>query len=235
MKNKTEKADLIEIFSSMQGEGLFLGAKQIFVRFAGCNLTCSFCDTPKKAVIKEMSAEEILKKIKDLEREKGEHHSVSLTGGEPLLYADFLKDFLPKLKRAGFKIYLETNGTLPEELAKIIKYVDAIAMDFKLPSSAAVPALWEEHAKFLQIARKKNVFVKTVVTDDTSKDDILKAIGLIKKVDRSILLVLQPVTTKQGGISRTGADRISGYLRLAGRDLENVRVIPQMHKVMGIK
>ncbi len=235
MKNKAEKTDLIEIFSSMQGEGLFLGVKQIFVRFAGCNLTCSFCDTPKKAVMKEMSAEEVLKKVKDLERTKGEHHSVSLTGGEPLLYADFLKEFLPKLKRSGFKIYLETNGTLPEELEKIIKYVDVVAMDFKLPSSTAMPALWEEHAKFLRIARKKNVFVKAVVTDDTSEVDILKTMGLIKKVDRRILLVLQPVTTKQGGISPVAGNRISGYLRLAGRDLENVRIIPQMHKVMGIR
>lgn len=229
------KADLIEIFSSIQGEGLFLGAKQIFVRFAGCNLACSFCDTPKKAVIKGLDAEEILKKIKELEREKGGHHSVSLTGGEPLLYAGFLKDFLPKLRRAGFRIYLETNGALPEELEKVIKYVDVVAMDFKLPSSAAAPALWKEHAEFLKIARKKKVFVKIVVTDNTSKVDILKAIGLIKKADRSILLVLQPVTMKQGGISPAARDRILGYLGLAGRDLEDVRIIPQMHKVMGIK
>ncbi|MDP3789331.1 MAG: 7-carboxy-7-deazaguanine synthase QueE [Candidatus Omnitrophota bacterium] len=235
MKKKTEKAGLIEIFSSMQGEGLFLGAKQIFVRFAGCNLTCSFCDTPKKAVMKGLNTEEILKKIKDLEQKKGEHHSVSLTGGEPLLHTDFLKNLLPKLKRAGFKIYLETNGTLPEKLAEIIKYIDFIAMDFKLPSSTRVPALWEKHAKFLEIARKKNVFVKAVVTDDTSEDDILRTMGLIKKADSRILLILQPVTTKQGGISAAAENRISGYLRLAGRDLENVRIIPQMHKVMGIR
>lgn len=235
MKSKTEKADLIEIFSSMQGEGLFVGVKQIFVRFAGCNLTCSFCDTPKKAVMKGLDAEEVFKKVKNLDREKGRHHSVSLTGGEPLLYANFLKDFLPKLRRAGFKIYLETNGTLPEKLAEIIKYVDMIAMDFKLPSSTAVPALWGEHAKFLQIARKKNVFVKAVVTDNTSENDILEAAGLIKKVDRKILLVLQPVTTKQGSILPAAEDKISGYLRLAGRGLENVRIIPQMHRIMGIR
>ena len=62
-----------------------------------------------------------------------------------------------------------------------------------------------------------------------------KTMGLIKKADKKILLILQPVTTKQGGISPAAGDKISEYLRLAGRDLENVRIIPQMHRVMRIK
>lgn len=235
MKAKAEKADFVEIFSSAQGEGIFLGAKQIFVRFAGCNIGCSFCDTPKKAVIKGLDTDAVLKKIKGLEGKSGRHHSVSLTGGEPLLYPRFLKELLPKLKRAGFKIYLETNGTLPEALRKIIRYVDIVAMDFKLPSATRAPDLWQEHAKFLKIARKKNVFVKAVITGDTSESDIMKAMELIKKIRKKVSLVLQPVTTKQGKISRPAVDRIAGYLRLAGRDLEHVRIVPQMHRVMGIK
>src|SRR3989338_1905203 len=187
VKRKSQKADLIEIFSSMQGEGLLVGAKQIFIRFAGCNLTCDFCDTQKDAVIFDASAKKVLEKVKYLDRAYGEHHSVSLTGGEPLLYVSFLKKILPALKRAGFKTYLETNGTLYKELSEIIKYIDFIAMDFKLPSSAAMAPLWRAHREFLKIARETSVFVKAVVTKKTQLADVIEANRIIEKIDRNII------------------------------------------------
>ena len=95
---KQIKADIIEIFSSYQGEGLFIGAKQIFIRFAGCNLSCCFCDTPKDAAMKDMSVSQVMEKVKDLEKNHGLHHSISLTGGEPLLHVEFLEHLLPMLK-----------------------------------------------------------------------------------------------------------------------------------------
>lgn len=237
MKHRRRKprADLVEIFSSIQGEGLFIGYKQIFVRFAGCNLNCVFCDTPKDAKIKEADPKEVIKKVKYLDRICGGHHSVSLTGGEPLLAAAFLKEILPELKRAGFKIYLETNGTLRRELRQVIKYIDIIAMDFKLPSSAAMTPLWRAHKEFLETAKVKRVFVKAVVTNKTHLADVLEASRIIEKIDRDIVFILQPATPVCARDREAPRSKLSECRHISEERLANVRVIPQMHKIMGIK
>ncbi len=229
------KADLIEVFSSYQGEGLFLGARQIFIRFAGCNLNCSFCDTPRAAVIKNATVEEVIKKVKELEEDCGSHHSISLTGGEPLLHVDFLEHMLPELKKQRFKIYLETNGTLTEELKRIVSYVDIIAMDIKLPSSTNMPPLWERHIEFLKIARKRHLFIKAVVTGNTSEDDIIKARDAIENFDKGILFVLQPASATKRGDFAVEKEKILNYCKLSKKKLKNVRIIPQVHKFMGIR
>lgn len=92
------KAYIVEIFSSFQGEGLWIGRRQIFVRFAGCNLDCNYCDTSatksKDSGIL-MSVDEVFEKIEELET--SDLHSISFTGGEPLLYADFINELSNKL------------------------------------------------------------------------------------------------------------------------------------------
>ena len=83
------KAEVSDIFSSVQGEGIFVGAKQIFVRFRQCNLACSFCDEPWQKEAKSYSSLELMTEVKYLDLNKGPHHSISLTGGEPLMYGFF--------------------------------------------------------------------------------------------------------------------------------------------------
>ena len=88
------KAPIIEVFSSIQGEGLYIGKRQIFVRFAGCNLNCKYCDTSNSKMVfsgKEMSVTELHDKINNLITP--DFHSISFTGGAPLLQADFIKKF----------------------------------------------------------------------------------------------------------------------------------------------
>lgn len=234
-QNEGPKADLVEIFSSFQGEGLFVGAKQIFIRFAGCNLNCSFCDTQKDAVIKDATIDEVLKEVVELEKTEGRHHSVSLTGGEPLLHVSFLEELLPKLKERAFKTYLETNGTLSEELKRVIDYVDIVAMDIKLPSSTDMPPLWEEHAQFLKIAKEKDLFIKVVVTENTSENDIIKARDMVEGFNGNVPLILQPASIDEKGSFKVAKKRLLGYLNLSEERLKNVRVIPQVHKFMGVK
>ena len=231
------KAEITEIFSSIQGEGIFLGAKQIFVRFKKCNLECLFCDERRDITAKEYTPLELMKEVRALDAAKGPHHSVSLTGGEPLLYWDFLKYFLKALKKGrGFKSYLETNGTLPFELSKIIELVDIVAMDFKLPSSTGERAYWHEHAEFLKIASKKSVFVKAVVTSDTDKEDIEKSIILIKKARKNIPFILQPASPVKAGDKRIEHDKLFGFLEIGSRnDIHNMRVMPQIHKMLKVR
>src|SRR3989338_4150854 len=93
--DKAKETEISEIFSSLQGEGPYLGVKQIFVRFGRCNMHCVYCDELEKMKEERFtvySSESLLREIETLETEKGEHHSVSLTGGEPLFYAAFLRE-----------------------------------------------------------------------------------------------------------------------------------------------
>ena len=98
------------------------------------------------------------------------------------------------LKKNKMTSYLETNGICVNKLKDIIEDIDIIAMDIKLPSSAKVKDLWEEHAEFLKIAAKKEVFVKTVISKDTAREDIHKAVSLVEQVDKDMPFILQPNT-----------------------------------------
>lgn len=229
-------ADISEIFSSVQGEGIFVGARQIFVRFKECNLSCSFCDESRKGPAKKYTPRSLLREIEAIAEKRGIHHSVSLTGGEPLCYPGFLRDFLKLLRKRGMKSYLETNGTLPDELAGVIGYTDIVAMDFKLPSSTGERAFWGEHKKFLKIATKKIVFVKAIVTADTTASDMKKAIRIVRGFGRLIPLILQPVTPARNSGKGIDNKRLLEFMEMGiAGDLDHIRVIPQVHKMMGIK
>nr|MBU1328255.1 7-carboxy-7-deazaguanine synthase QueE [Candidatus Omnitrophota bacterium] len=222
-----DKAKIVEIFSSIQGEGLYVGEVQTFVRFYGCNIKCGFCDERRKTGFKEYSAQELMSAIL-----KEKNRVVSFTGGEPLLHAGFLKKILPKLKRKSFITYLETNGTLKNKLLDILDFLDIISMDMKLPSSTGCRAYWKAHADFLKEAVNKKVFVKSVITNKTTLSDIRKAAFIIEKIDRAIFFILQPVTINNKIQKITKAQK---FLDITNSGLDNVRFIPQVHKILGVR
>ncbi|MBU0605606.1 MAG: 7-carboxy-7-deazaguanine synthase QueE [Candidatus Omnitrophica bacterium] len=229
-------AEITEIFSSIQGEGLFVGAKQIFVRFKDCNLSCGFCDESKNARGKIYTPAELVNEIRRLAEQNGMHHSISLTGGEPLCYTNFLSHFLPLLHKDSGKSYLETNGTLPDELSRIIDLIDIIAMDIKLPSSTGGRAFWKEHLEFLKIASRKMVFLKAIVTSETTSGDIRRAVSLIKGLGKNIPFILQPVTPVKVSDKRIDKKTLLEFLDIGIENkLECIRVIPQTHKMMGMR
>ena len=124
------KAPIIEIFSSFQGEGLLIGERQIFVRFAGCNLNCNYCDTNDSKSEKSgklMTPQQVNDEINKLLTP--DCRSISFTGGEPSLYPDFINEVS---KLTDLKIMLETNGTLPDNIDSIEK-LDMVSLDIKLP------------------------------------------------------------------------------------------------------
>lgn len=219
-----------EIFSSVQGEGIFLGEKQVFVRFAGCNLKCSYCDTAFEN-FREYEAQGLLSEIESYGKN---FHSVSLTGGEPLLQKDFLKEVLLLLKRRGYRAYLETNGILPAALAEVIENVDIVAMDIKLPSSSEnrTNSYWQEHRDFIQIAREKDLFIKAVISISTTEEDFVAMLDMLISVDYCGILVLQPN-------SLDGPAKLNGKLailkNLTAKYHIPVCIIPQVHKAIGMK
>lgn len=216
-----------EIFTSLQGEGPYCGCEQTFIRFYGCNLACGFCDT-KGSSFADFSLDEVLVKI----MHEGHKGFFSITGGEPLLQARFLSRLLKELKNQKFKIYLETNGTLVSELSFLIDLIDIVAMDFKLPSSTGLKSYFSEHKEFLQLARKKETFIKAVITADTSFEDVQTAVDIIKAQDKNIPFVLQPDTNQ---LSNNLFKKISDLRSFALEHLSTVRLIPQMHKIAGLR
>ncbi len=215
-----------EVFKSIQGEGLYQGVDQVFVRFFGCNLKCNFCDTELDCY-KEKTTSELFNEINSF----GDCHSLSITGGEPLLQIDFLKDLLKFLKKQKQKIYLETNGTLPQNLEKVINYADIIAMDFKLPSSTGLEPFWEQHQKFLDIACQKKTFIKAVIGTTTMVEDVYKMIGIIKGSGKEVTVVLQP----QNPFEIMVKAKLEGFEELCQEEGIEAKVIPQSHKKLGLR
>jgi len=222
------KGRISEVFDSVQGEGIYLGEKQIFVRFFGCNLSCKFCDT-KILRFLEYEPQELFDELKLYQ---DDYHSVSFTGGEPLLQKDFLKEILQLTAKGGYKNYLETNGTLPGELEAVIDYLDFVAMDLKLPSSAEMGNLWGFHRKFLQIASKKEVFLKAIICASTKEEDLRDALNLIKGLNRSAILVLQP-NSQDNPLQMK--DKLDNFKEICTAENITACIIPQIHKIAGVK
>lgn len=232
LKSKS-KAPVKEIFASIQGEGLFVGERQIFVRFGKCNLACDYCDTDYYTNIRMLTSSQLLRKINRLH--KRWIQAVSLTGGEPLLCTNFLLELLPCLKKAGLDIYLETNGTLPEELRKVIHFIDYVAMDIKLPSAIKQDTLIQ-HGEFLRILTTSSVqpgryFVKIILTRESTLSELKKAFRIMASVSKDIPLVLQPVTTQ----SELLPTKLFTIQNEALKTLSSVRIIPQIHPLLKIR
>jgi organic radical activating enzyme len=222
------KARITEVFDSVQGEGIYLGEPQLFVRFFGCNLHCRFCDTRPNR-FSEYEPGELLDEIRLY---ANSFHSISFTGGEPLLQKDFLKEILSLTHDHGYKNYLETNGTLAYELKDVIHYVDIVAMDLKLPSSTGMGGLWGMHYKFLEIASCKEVFLKAIISQATTEDDLRAALGLIGSVNKAVVLVLQPNSYENH--SRLNK-KLKDFQNVCLENRITTCIIPQMHKMIGVK
>ena len=257
---KESTTRLIEVFSAIQGEGLNVGTRQLFIRFALCDLRCHFCDSahtwhaPPNCRIEQtpgcrdfethpnpVSLPLLLEWVARLNK-PSLHDSISLTGGEPLLHAPFLVEFLPQLREAsGLPIYLETGGHRPQQLEMILPYLDCVGMDIKLPSVSGenhAPA----HAEFLQRCYNSQVevFVKIIISKDSNPAELEQAAELVAASSPTIPVFLQPVTPLetphylgQAVPLPPSPEQVLAWQALMKRFLKQVRVVPQTHKALG--
>lgn len=244
-----EKAFLIELYSGVQGEGILVGERMVFLRFTGCNLSCDYCDTPMSRPIdtvariertpgardfetlaNPLDRDSVLSRVARLAAERTLHRYVAVTGGEPLLYARFIRRLAPGLAALGLSIYLETNGTLPEELERIVQHVEWIAMGVKEEADgASLDIAW----RFLEIARTRKVFVKSVVRCHPDFEHYHRVAVGVRSVDPGIPFVLQPVTPYGPVAAGPAPEEVLELQRELKRVLSDVRVIPQTHKLIG--
>jgi 7-carboxy-7-deazaguanine synthase len=254
MKTAKETTWLVEVFSSIQGEGVLVGHRQVFVRTYGCNLRCTYCDSPEtlkesgmppncrveerpgtwtfRSVPNPIAARELTAIVRGYLAEP--HHSLSVTGGEPLLHASFLERWLPDVRALGLQVFVETNGLLPEHLLRLLPLIDYVSMDFKAPTATGLDTeeTWRRHRDFLEVACATHVYGKLVVTPRTTESELDAVVEVIASVDRAIPLILQPVTPFGYEPRPVDPSRMIALHARAARRLDSVRVIPQTHKMM---
>ncbi len=161
--------ELSEIFYSLQGESSYTGLPCVFVRLAGCNLRCTYCDTQYAYDLEfTLSVEGIIKEVEKYHPVK----LVEITGGEPLLQNDSIA-LMNKLIKKGYTVLLETNNSIslkevPKEIIKIV--------DFKTPSSGmSDKMLWDN----IQYIQEKDE-LKFVIAD---RKDFDWGLAIIKRYD----------------------------------------------------
>jgi organic radical activating enzyme len=252
ISSDSEFAPIKEVFCSVQGEGPYVGRRQAFIRFSGCNLSCEYCDTnfansdtcnyekvegsgifekiPNPVSVEKLQA--ILHPFKKL-------HSISLTGGEPLLHASFITNL-----DLSFPLYLESNMTLPEQAKKICEKVTYVAGDFKLPEAVLgfCPDTSETHVentiecfKLLRKNSSRDCFCKIVVGRNTKFEIVMPAAEAV--ADYVSCIILQPETPAGSAAMtrRSSQAYVQKILKLQRSLLEltDTRIIPQTHRMWG--
>lgn len=197
-----------EIFNSIQGEGLTMGAPTVFVRAVGCNLRCSWCDTGYSFEGgTDMTVEEILEEIGDCFR-------VCFTGGEPMLQPDAV-ELIERLVSKGIQVVLETNGSV--DLSEVPRDpLVMISMDIKCPSSGMTDRMMLSNIDILSSKDQ----LKFVIKDQADLDF---AVGFVRSHRIPCPAIFGPVG---------GTGRLEWLVDRVLREHLDVRVLPQLHKII---
>ena len=203
-----------EIYESIQGEGILIGTPSAFLRLQGCNLRCPWCDQPDALDFRKdtLRIDEILDKLRDLSP-----RHVVITGGEPFAQQD-LPYLVKALIKEGYSVQIETNGTLWQE------GMEEVADIVHITCSPKAVARFFVHPKVLDHAKE----LKFVVDEDLSEEALLRA-------EFSNFLQEGNVTLQPEGNKRRFFEKAIDLCdKLTRRGLK-VRVLPQMHKLLGIR
>ncbi len=247
-----------EVFSAIQGEAALVGERQVFVRLTGCNIRCGYCDQPEALERRPgpcriestagrrdwvtgsspLAVGHVVDAVARLWAQVP-HHSVSLTGGEPLLQGSRAERLAGALAGRSIPVMLETNGTLVPPMRRLAGAVDYVSMDLKLPSvdgEAVEPAT---QAAFLAAALAGGAitWVKVVVGPDTDPGEFDAAITMVAEASSDagtpVEVFLQPLTPCGSAATAPTPDQVLGLHDRALRIHPRVRVVPQTHKAIG--
>lgn len=250
----SRRAYVHEVFMSVQGEGVFVGERQIFLRLAGCNIRCPWCDTPEALaagsvtharvetepgglwaqIPNPMTVEDVVPLITHLREGFGPVRWVALTGGEPTIWGRFLQLLLPRLKQLGMQTYLETNSHYPETIEALLPHLDFISADIKVPL-ADYSVDWGTYERVLAQISRSSGQVKVVVDGESPVGDIESIAERMSAHNASMPLVLQPVTPVAGVGCPPSFAHLFGLQRRALAFLSTVRIVGQTHKMLAVR
>lgn len=215
-----------------------MGERHLFIRFEECHIHCEYCDELDKPA-RSMILDEVIETVSRLEKEEGPHRFLSLTGGEPLLYLNFLSPLLLRLKALGFLIYLETNGILWRSLESVIGWCDLIAMDLKPASVTKEKSFLAEHRRFLELAKTKELFIKIVLSKEIDLQEFQELIRLVQEIAPKTPVILQPVSSLHEAGEGHEDSQLMHLLvelqRMAARMIPDVRIMPRLHRILRIR
>jgi organic radical activating enzyme len=247
------RAPLIEMFWSVQGEGRFVGESMAFLRVATCPLRCSYCDTPHSYTAAAAypvhgargesqepnpapasRAAELVTSLRPLQHRPTPR--VSITGGEPLVFPAFIRAVGERLRPSGWKVHLETAAIDAAALQLCAAQVDHLSADYKLPETIGGHDYGGAHVDCCDVALRNgaSVDVKIVLTAGATEASLNRALTRLQPLRARILLVLQPVTPclrETEPLPAAALERAIDLAVTAGFDL---RVLPQVHKLLQV-
>ncbi|MCD8303262.1 MAG: 7-carboxy-7-deazaguanine synthase QueE [Prevotellaceae bacterium] len=160
-----------EIFYSIQGEGAHTGLPAVFLRLAGCNRNCPFCDTDFGRFA-EMTEQEIVERAQEFPAK-----NIIVTGGEPLL--QLTASLTRALKTAGFSIHLETNGTLPLPEGAEVDWVTCSPKGGEEPHVQRIDELkivyWGQDVSQYETTKSRLKSLQPVDTGDASRNEEIRS------------------------------------------------------------
>lgn len=242
-------ASALEVFASVQGEGLFAGQPQVFVRLAGCPLRCRWCDTPHSwaAPASDETAgavDELVERVRAVEG--GAPRTVSVTGGEPLLWPALVRDLARALRPR--RVHLETAAAHPRALELVLDAVDHVSFDLKLPADldAPVEAPWlpagerapatesawrDVRRRVLALLRGRDASAKVVVAGDRDARAFAPLVDDLAELAPDLPLIVQPATALRGVPAPDRALLLELVEGAHARGL-TVRLLPQIHRLL---
>ncbi|MDH3592054.1 MAG: 7-carboxy-7-deazaguanine synthase QueE [Planctomycetota bacterium] len=249
MSSRADRAPLFEVFSSIQGEATHVGERHLFVRLAGCDLDCGYCDTPAsrripararvffpdgvREIDNPVARDELDELLVALDEAAGPHHLVAITGGEPLLFTDYLAPLFRRWRGRGWRTLLETGGHRPDDLAAVVGLVDVVMADVKVRSAAGLSTPDDVNRRFLRLAARVECAVKAVVAAATTADEVERVARMVADEAPDAPLILQPVSGSRFG--PPSGDHLLSLQRAAMRVHRDTRVIPQTHRSLHLR
>ncbi len=268
-------APVMEVFASIQGEGAYVGEPQVLLRLRGCPLRCRWCDTPGSwtldgGTLAHVAAPGSPRREPGWatpfqaacwisEVEPGAPRTISVTGGEPLMWPEFL---LGLRRVAGpRRLHLETAGAHPRALERVIEACDHVSLDLKLPADLDAPVPLESRpldgdgdgdgpqgfeaspsdegewaqarASCLALLRGRDACAKLVVCGGRTPEDFEELIADLAGCAPGVPLYLQPATPMRGSAA-PGPALLEALVELAREHGLTVRVVPQVHRALGL-
>lgn len=228
------------MFTSLEGEGTLYGTKTLFVRLAGCPFTCFYCDTKASLPMDSGQEYEISDACSLIEQNLVDKtYKVNFTGGDPLVQADAVAKLAQFVQSKNIPTYLESSCFDSTKFAKVLPFMDFIKIELKTKDSEFVDA--KHYSRLIEnaldclkqsIAEKKSTYIKIVVS---SKTELNAFSDLVEQIFRTVGtmdlkgFIIQPTY----GVAEPTLQKLLSFYDTVYPYYNEVRVVPQLHKLIG--